>query len=397
MGVKDYCILDYAEDMKVCSKCSRSLSLDKFYIDNSKKDGKHSSCIECNQKDSGIKKPTGKRVYINNELKERMCTYCNKILAFSKFYKVSNKGRYSSICKECIHIKNGHKNRHRSACSVDMDNKKKTCATCDKFLNFECFRKTNVKYNSSGRYSSCIKCTQKAKGVKNPGPKRCYIDYDEKIRECAMCHKILSFSAFHNNSRAKSKHCSTCKECLRLKIESKSRRSYIDYENKIRECSKCHELLAFKEFHKSSKSKSGVASVCIKCVKIYENTEEVKRIRNNYVRERKSKDIQYKLRIILRGRLGSALKNKVKTGSAVKDLGCSIDYFKEHLENKFYRRETNEMMSWDNYGRKGWHIDHFLPLVSFDLTDREQLKRACHYTNLQPLWAEDNMTKGDRF
>ena len=54
-------------------------------------------------------------------------------------------------------------------------------------------------------------------------------------------------------------------------------------------------------------------------------------------------------------------------------------------------------MSWDNYGRTGWHIDHIIPLSKFDLTDREQFLKACHYTNLQPLWAKDNLIKGNKF
>lgn len=99
----------------------------------------------------------------------------------------------------------------------------------------------------------------------------------------------------------------------------------------------------------------------------------------------------------LRSRLYVALKNGAKKGSAVKDLGCSIEEFKNYLEQKFYKHiETGEIMSWDNYGLKGWHIDHIIPLVSFDLTDREQFLKACHHTNLQPLWAEDNLRKGFR-
>jgi len=51
-------------------------------------------------------------------------------------------------------------------------------------------------------------------------------------------------------------------------------------------------------------------------------------------------------------------------------------------------------MSWDNYGYRGWHIDHIRPCASFDLTDPEQQRECFHYTNLQPLWWQDNLRKG---
>ena len=52
-------------------------------------------------------------------------------------------------------------------------------------------------------------------------------------------------------------------------------------------------------------------------------------------------------------------------------------------------------MTWDNYGE--WHIDHIKPCCGFDLTDFEQQKKCFHYTNLQPLWAKDNITKNGKF
>ena len=115
---------------------------------------------------------------------------------------------------------------------------------------------------------------------------------------------------------------------------------------------------------------------------------------NEQQKNRCAVDIQYKLACLLRGRLRGALKNNYKCGSAVRDLGCSILELKIKLEQMFYPNpKTGEMMSWENQG-SGWHIDHIIPLSSFDLTDRDQLLKACHYTNLQPLWAEENLSKG---
>lgn len=101
--------------------------------------------------------------------------------------------------------------------------------------------------------------------------------------------------------------------------------------------------------------------------------------------------IEYKLKHRLRCRLWQALKNNHKIGSAVKDLGCSIEYLKEYLELQF-----EDGMSWNNYGRNGWEIDHIQPLSVFDLTNPEELKKACHYTNLQPLWKIDNIIKSNK-
>lgn len=100
-------------------------------------------------------------------------------------------------------------------------------------------------------------------------------------------------------------------------------------------------------------------------------------------------DIAFRLKHNLRSRLNRALKNDQKTGSAVRDLGCSIEELKAHLESKFLPG-----MTWDNWAKDGWHIDHIRPLSSFNLQDPEEFKKACHYMNLQPLWAEENLKKG---
>jgi len=118
--------------------------------------------------------------------------------------------------------------------------------------------------------------------------------------------------------------------------------------------------------------------------------EDNKDKRNNYFNNRRKTDIQFKLTQNLRARLNSAIKGNYKAGSAIKDLGCTVEQLKQHLESKF-----QSGMTWDNWALDGWHIDHIKPLASFDLTDRKQLLEACHYTNLQPLWAKDNLSKND--
>lgn len=104
------------------------------------------------------------------------------------------------------------------------------------------------------------------------------------------------------------------------------------------------------------------------------------------IHERRKQNMTLNTRISsnVRSRLYQCLKRK----SSFKLLGCSLEELKKHLESQF-----TEGMSWDNYGRDGWHIDHIKPLASFDLTKNDDISKACHYTNLQPLWAEDNLRK----
>ena len=124
---------------------------------------------------------------------------------------------------------------------------------------------------------------------------------------------------------------------------------------------------------------------------LLKNKERIARLQKELIAKYRKTNIQYKLKDRLRSRLHHALKGNIKNGSAVRDLGCTLEELKIHLENQF-----EEGMTWDNWKKDGWHIDHIKPLNSFDLTDPVQLKEACHYTNLQPLWAHDNISKGDK-
>lgn len=110
-----------------------------------------------------------------------------------------------------------------------------------------------------------------------------------------------------------------------------------------------------------------------------------------YIKKRKIIDVEFRISCNLRARINTAIRRGYKAGSAIKDLGCTIPELKIYLQDRFLRG-----MTWENHSRTGWHIDHIIPLSSFDLTDREQFLRAVHYTNLQPLWASDNIKKGNK-
>jgi hypothetical protein len=122
------------------------------------------------------------------------------------------------------------------------------------------------------------------------------------------------------------------------------------------------------------------------------NPEKYREYRRDLQKRKLETNPQYKLSRILRRRLYNAIfeSKGVKIGSAIQNLGCSLEVARQHLEALF-----KPGMTWDNHGE--WHIDHIRPLESFDLQDAEQLAQACHYTNLQPLWASENLAKGSDF
>lgn len=107
---------------------------------------------------------------------------------------------------------------------------------------------------------------------------------------------------------------------------------------------------------------------------------------------KRANDIGFKLRCVLRSRLHSALKGAAKMSSIKELVGCSFVELKSYLEGKF-----KEGMTWNNWRYDGWHVDHIKPCALFDLTDPSQQKECFHYTNLQPLWAEENFKKSDSY
>ena len=122
-----------------------------------------------------------------------------------------------------------------------------------------------------------------------------------------------------------------------------------------------------------------------------ENKEEINKKKMDYKRKRLAEDPLFKLIDGLRSRILLAIKSQAgeKAAKSMELLGCSVQHVRDHLESQF-----TEGMTWENRGE--WHIDHIRPCASFDLTDPEEQKKCFHWTNLQPLWAKDNIIKSDR-
>lgn len=186
----------------------------------------------------------------------------------------------------------------------------------------------------------------------------------------------------------------------------------------MKKCAKCKIKKTFNEFHKCKRNKDGVQCYCKDCDNFarrknyYVNHEEEKGIRKNrykknktrynkqaviYQRQKYNTNPGFNLRMRLSNRIREVLKtvNVTKRNRTVEYLGISIPEFKIHLEKQFYvNKKTGEMMGWENMGK--WHIDHIIPCYSYDLTNLAAQKKCFNYKNLRPMWAEENLKKGNK-
>ena len=122
----------------------------------------------------------------------------------------------------------------------------------------------------------------------------------------------------------------------------------------------------------------------------FKNKERLSKNNTRNARERRKTNPSFKILESLRRRMLHALKGKNKSASTMNLLGVkNIEIVWQRLESLFQDGMTRE-----NHGI--WHIDHITPCTAFDLTDPEQQKKCFHYTNLQPLWASDNIRKGNK-
>lgn len=179
----------------------------------------------------------------------------------------------------------------------------------------------------------------------------------------------------------------------------------------MKKCSVCHEEKARTEFHLRAASPDGYRPRCKVCSKkqnadyyqanrtkiisqavaYYDaNRAKVNAVRNVRQKRKMAADPVFKLSRIMRSRLAHVLKGRVKEGRCFEYLGCTFEQLRAYLEAKFLPG-----MTWENHG-KVWHVDHEKPLVSLHVDREASLRQLCHYTNLRPLWAGENMAMGGK-
>jgi len=316
---------------------------------------------------------------------EKTCTKCNEVKPFSEFHKQSSHrtGR-AAACKICTKLKVGHIPRKKML--VDPDKDQKECTQCRKILSFSSFYKDST---LKGGLSPCCKeCKALSRGC--TPRKVMFLDMGKELKQCRTCERILPFSKFCRQGAGIAGISTYCKECV-----TKDRNDNIEKHREISRKSKAKNYARDREKINARKRRNRSTLTLERERRYYDkNRDKI----NARIRKRRIEDPNFKIKKNLTSRGANAVRYGIKAGSFVSDLGCSLDYFHEHLEAQFYDRadSTCTPMTWENQGFYGWHMDHIKPLSSFDLTDREQFIVAAHYTNYQPLWSEDNLSKGDR-
>ena len=199
---------------------------------------------------------------------------------------------------------------------------------------------------------------------------------------CSKCQEEKEVCEFGKNILNKDRLQSTCKECR--KIDDKIYRE--KNPNKMKEWYKNnldYALQQKKDYYEKNRELIKERS------KLWakNNRDKV----NKYIKSKKEKNPLFKVELNIRGRMKQYLKQKniTQRNKTYDIVGIEINDLKKHIEKQFTKG-----MNWENYGVYGWHIDHIIPLCSAN--DENELLKLFHYTNLQPLWAEDNLKKNGR-
>lgn len=154
-----------------------------------------------------------------------------------------------------------------------------------------------------------------------------------------------------------------------------------------KKCCTCKEWKALDNFNKMKSHWDGLRVDCKDCLVVYrkDNRATIRENQKIYEKRRMETDEDFCLSKTYRSKLGSILKRK-NTNIYYPFIGCTSQYLIDHLVSQF-----KEGMNWENHGQ--WHIDHIVPCSKFDLCNEEELHECFHYTNLQPLWAKENLSK----
>lgn len=279
----------------------------------------------------------------------KICNVCNIELPISSFYYRKESGKYRNNCKKCKPLLSKQK-------IIELANSdKKVCKHCN-------LEKKREDFNTAckGKYTQ-------------PYCKLCDSERKKKYLSENLYKSRESKKRYYNENR----------ESILLKNKNKPKKEKVK-----------REYTRISDEEKKKRKKESSKRYRERNV---EKLREIKREYNKRIGNQRKKEsqkrmmsnIDFRIKKNLRGRVYVALKRGVKSKPTMDLLGCTIEEFKTHFESLF-----TEGMTWDKYMEGGIHIDHKVPCIAFDLTKEEEQKKCFNYSNLQPLWAIDNLRKG---
>ena len=246
----------------------------------------------------------------------------------------------------------------------------KKCSRCGEMKDYSCFNKD--KSRKDGLQRTCRGCYKEYRLENRDRINRQQQGYKYgRRKELAEKERIR----YHSNKEDIREKQKKYREDNRDKINKQKRDSYYRNKENILERNK-EKYSNNRDFFLGKNRKQRASGKYKAYVRWYNKT-------------RKRNDPLYKLTCHVRTMTYNAFRNKgyTKRSQTYRLLGCSFEDLKSHIENQF-----TGTMNWDNHGE--WHIDHIVPLASAE--SEEQLTKLCHYSNLQPLWAEENLSKGGK-
>jgi hypothetical protein len=248
----------------------------------------------------------------------------------------------------------------------------------------------------TGIFSHCKLCSaddQREKAARN----RIKVKQVPEHKYCSRCEQTLSSSEFNKNSTNKSGLAGWCKRCKRKDGKRKetanlNRKAVEVPQDKL--CPKCKKMLTKDKFGKSKIRKDGLSSWCKRCFGAFtaQWTKTNRPKINSRNRNRRQTDPLFKIMSNVRRRILLVLTGKGKSANTLILVGCvNEEEIIGKLEALFWPGMTRE-----NDGPMRWEIDHIVPLESFDKTDPNWQFKAFHWSNMQPLWRDDNRIKWHR-
>jgi len=218
----------------------------------------------------------------------------------------------------------------------------------------------------------------------------------KKCTKCKIEKELNDFGKHKENKDGLTGDCKSCKKEYDKERYQANKERFKEYRKEYYQANKEHRIEQMKEYRKAKKEKikeyyQDNKERFKEYTKEYRkaNKERINEYINEYHKERRLKDPLFKMRVNLRCRTSNAFKNKGynKSTKTQEMLGVDWEVCKANIERQFTKG-----MSWENQG--DWHIDHIIPLASANT--EQELKKLCHYSNLQPLWAVDNLMKSNK-